>query len=249
LPLPDKPSLVVLPFVNMNEDPGQEYFSDGLTEDLTSALSRLPSLFVISRSIAFFDKGKAVKMPELSTELGVQYVLEGSVRKADGQVRVTAQLIDAIQDRQLWAERYDRPLKDIFALQDESVQRMATTLQLQLTLIEQGRLVRKRTDNLEAYDFSLRGVESYWQAWSETSKEGNARARRMVEKAIELDPQYAEAYAYLGATYSLEWFYFWKYSPDPQASGGIGAIGHKVGRILTNIAPPFGWGLFMGKAA
>ena len=141
----------------MSEDPKQEYFSDGITEDLTSALSRLSSLFVISRNTAFFYKGKAVKMPELSKELGVQYVLEGRVRKADGQVRVTAQLIDAIQDRHLWSERYDRPLKDIFALQDEIVQKMVTTLQLQLSLQEQGILVKKTTDNLEAYDAFLRG--------------------------------------------------------------------------------------------
>jgi adenylate cyclase len=141
----------------MSGDPEQEYFSDGLTEDLTSALSRLSSLFVISRNSASTFKGKAVKVQDVSKELGVQYVLEGSVRKADGQVRVTAQLIDATQDHHLWTERYDRPLKDIFALQDEIVQKIVTTLKLQLTLWEQGVLVRKTTDNLEAYDFYLRG--------------------------------------------------------------------------------------------
>jgi adenylate cyclase len=122
LPLPDKPSIVVLPFVNMSGDPGQEYFSDGLTEDLTSALSRLSGLFVISRNSAFFYKGKAVKMHDLSKELGVKYVVEGSVRKAADQVRVTTQLIDATTDHHLWSERYDRPLTDLFALQDEIVQ-------------------------------------------------------------------------------------------------------------------------------
>jgi TolB-like protein len=113
LPLPEKPSLIVLPFANMSNDPSQDYFSDGITEDITTDLSRLSSLFVISRNTAFVYKGRAVKLADLSKELGVQYVLEGSVRRADGQVRITAQLIDATQDRHVWAERYDRPLKDI----------------------------------------------------------------------------------------------------------------------------------------
>jgi len=134
LALPDKPSIVVLPFANMSDDPKQEYFSDGITEDLTSALSKLSGLFVISRNSAFTYKGKAVKAQEVSKELGVQYVLEGSVRKADGQVRITAQLIDATTDHHLWTARYDRPLKDIFALQDEIVQKIIATLKLQLAL-------------------------------------------------------------------------------------------------------------------
>ena len=152
LPLPDKPSLVVLPFVNMSEDPKQDYFSDGITEDLTTALSQISSLFVIARNSAFTYKGKAVKVHEVGKELGVRYVLEGSVRKANDQVRITAQLIDAATDSHLWSERYDRPLTDIFALQDEIVRQIVTTLKLQLTLREQGYLVRKTTDNLEAYD-------------------------------------------------------------------------------------------------
>jgi len=209
LPLPDKPSIVVLPFVNMSEDPKQEYFSDGLTEDLTSALSRLSGLFVISRNSASTYKGKAVKVQEVSKELGVQYVLEGSVRKADGQVRITAQLIDATQDHHLWTERYDRPLKDIFALQDEIVQKIVTTLKLQLTLMEQGLQVRKRTDNLEAYDFYLRGLESLVRAILETKKEANGQARQMFERALELDPTYAEAYAELGWTYFNERWFQW----------------------------------------
>ncbi|HEV8711865.1 MAG TPA: adenylate/guanylate cyclase domain-containing protein [Candidatus Binatia bacterium] len=134
LPLPDKPSIVVLPFANMSGDPGQEYFSDGITEELTASLSRLSSLFVISRNSAFTYKGKAVRAQDISKELGVKYVLEGSVRKAGDQVRVTAQLIDARQDHHLWSERYDRPLQDIFALQDQIVQKIVTTLKLQLTL-------------------------------------------------------------------------------------------------------------------
>src|SRR5207244_10487333 len=128
---------------------------------LTTALSQLSSLFVIARNSAFTYKGKAVKTQQVGRELGVRYVLEGSVRKADSQVRITAQLVDAATDSHLWAARYDRPLKDIFALQDEIVQQIVTTLKLQLTLREQGYLVRKTTDNLEAYDTYLRGLEAF----------------------------------------------------------------------------------------
>jgi TolB-like protein/DNA-binding winged helix-turn-helix (wHTH) protein len=166
LPLPDKPSIIVLPFTNMSGDPDQDYFSDGITEDLTSDLSRISSLFVIARNSAFTYKGKAVKVQDVSREMGVRYVLEGSVRKAAERVRISAQLIDAITGGHLWAERYDRPFKDIFALQDEIVQRIVTTLKLQLTLIEQGYLVRKHTDNLEAYDAFLRGVEYVWRSFT-----------------------------------------------------------------------------------
>ena len=210
LSLPDQPSLVVLPFNNMSEDPTQDYFSDGITEDLTTALSQLSSLFVIARNSAFTYKGKAVNVQEVGRELGVQYVLEGSVRKANDQVRITAQLVDAATDSHLWAERYDRPLKDIFALQDEIVQKITTTLKLQLTLREQGYLVRKTTDNLEAYDYFLRGLESYNHA----TQEANAQARRMFEKALELDPQYAEAYAKLSWTRGQEWVYQWVQEPE-----------------------------------
>jgi adenylate cyclase len=142
--------------------------------------------------------------------LGVRYVLEGSVRKADNQVRITAQLIDATTGGHLWSERYDRPLQDIFALQDEVVQKIVTTLRLQLSLQEQGYLVRKTTDNLAAYDTYLRGRELF----NRFTQEANAQARQMFEKALALDPQYAEAYAFLGSTYFAEWGFQW--SQDPQ---------------------------------
>jgi adenylate cyclase len=216
LPLPDKPSIVVLPFANMSSDPEQEYFSDGITEDLTSDLSQLSSLFVISRNSAFTYKGKAVKLPAVSRELGVRYVVEGSVRKAGDQVRITAQLIDATQDQHLWSERYNRPLTEIFALQDEIRQKIMTALKVKLTPEEQERFQRAPTNNLEAYDFYLRGVESGLRAFSETRKEANAQARQMFEKAIELDPKYAGAYVGLGQTYFLDWFYRW--GPDPAQS-------------------------------
>jgi TolB-like protein/Tfp pilus assembly protein PilF len=220
--LPDKPSLVVLPFVNMSGDPQQEYFSDGLTEDLTAALSKLTSLFVIARNSAFTYKGKAVKVQDVSTELGVRYVLEGSVRKADNQVRITAQLIDATTGGHLWSERYDRPLQDIFALQDEVVQKIVTTLKLQLTLQEQGILVHKTTDNLAAYDSYLRGREHL----NRFTKETNAQARQLFEHAIALDPQYAEAYASLGSTYFREWL--WQWSQDSQALEQALALAQKA---------------------
>jgi TolB-like protein/predicted Zn-dependent protease len=210
LPLPDKPSIVVLPFVNMSKDPEQDYFSDGLTETLTGDLTRLSGLFVIARNSAFTYKGKAVKVQDVGREMGVRYVLEGSVLKSGDQLRINAQLIDATTGYHLWSQRYDRPLKDIFALQDEIVQKIVTTLKLQLSLQEQGYIVRKHTDNLEAYDYHLRGLEYFWRL----TKEANAQARQIFEKALALDPQYAEAYAGLGWTYYLEWV--WRWSTDSQ---------------------------------
>src|SRR2546425_3009378 len=185
LPLPDKPSIIILPFVNLSSDPEQEYFSDGLTEVLTGDLSKISTLFVISRNSAFTYKGKAVKVQDVSREMGVRYVLEGSVLKAGDQVRITVQLIDAATGYHLWSERYDGRLTDIFALQDEIVQKIVTTLKLQLTLQEHGYLMRKHTDNLEAYDAFLRGMEYFWRL----TREANAQAQQMYEKAIALDPQ------------------------------------------------------------
>jgi adenylate cyclase len=211
LPLPDKPSLIVLPFVNMSKDPDQDYFSDGLSEVLTGDLSKISSLFVIARNSAFTYKGKAVKVQDVGREMGVRYVLEGSVLKADNQVRINAQLIDAASGYHLWSEHYDRPLQNILALQDEIVQKIVLTLKLQLTLEEQGVIARKHTDNLEAYDYYLRGLEYAYRF----TKEGNTQARQLLEKAIALDPQYAEAYAWLGGTYYLEWV--WRWSADPQS--------------------------------
>jgi TolB-like protein/Tfp pilus assembly protein PilF len=210
LPLPDKPSIVVLPFDNMSKDPEQDYFSNGVTEVLTSDLSRISSLFVIARNTAFTYKGKAANVQDIGKELGVRYVLEGSVQRAGEQVRITAQLLDATTGGHLWTERFDRPFKDIFALQDEIVQKLVTTLKLQLTLMEQGYIVRKHTDNLEAYDAFLRGQEHFWLF----TKEATTQARQLWEKAVVLDPQYAEAYTWLGWTYWLEWIFRW--SEDPQ---------------------------------
>src|SRR5258708_13024026 len=166
----------------MNKDPDQDYFSDGLTEMLTGDLSKISSLFVIARNSAFTYKGKAVKVQDVGREMGVRYVLEGSVQKAAQRVRITVQLIDATTGYHLWSEQYDRPLKDIFALQDEIVQKIVTTLKLQLTLQEQGYIVRKHTNNLEAYDAFLRGQEHYWRY----TKEPTPQPRQIYEKPVPL---------------------------------------------------------------
>lgn len=205
LPLPDKPSIAVLPFVNMSGDPEQEYFSDGITEDLITDLSKLSGLFVIARNSVFTYKGKAIKPEQVSRELGVRYVLEGSVRKADNRVRITAQLVDATTGYHRWAERYDRELRDIFAVQEEVTRKIVAALAVQLTAAEQDRLGRKYTDNLEAYDHFLRGTEYRGRATPET----NRQARQRFERAIALDPRFALAYALLSFTYLDAWILQW----------------------------------------
>lgn len=210
LPLPDKPSIVVLPFANMSDDAKPDYLGDGIVEDITTNLSKLSGLFVISRSSAFTYKGRDVKVQEVSRELGVRYVLEGSIRRANDQVRVTAQLIDATTGYHLWSERYDRPLKDIFALQDEIVRKIVVHLAPRLTDVEHEQLERTYAVNLEAYELRHRAIELTFRG-----KEGNVQARQLYEKAIELDPTYALAYALAGFTYVFEWAAQW--TQDPQA--------------------------------
>jgi adenylate cyclase len=207
--LPEKPSIAVLPFSNMSGDRDQEYFSDGITDDLITGLSRLPGLFVIARNSTFTYKGKAAPLQEVSKELGVKYVLEGSVRKAADQLRITARLADATTGAELWAERYDRPLRDVFALQDEIVRRIVTTLNLQLVLSQQGVLISRTTENLEAYDDVLRGEEDFLLL----TKDGNVKAREMFEEAIRLDPKYSLAYALLSWNYQVGWVL--SLNPDP----------------------------------
>jgi adenylate cyclase len=199
-PLPDKPSIAVLPFVNMSEDKEQEYFSDGITEEIITALSKVPHLFVISRQSTFTYKGKPVKVKQVSEELGVRYVLEGSVRKAGDKVRITAQLIDAITGHHLWAERYDRDLKDIFALQDEITMKIITALQVKLTQGEQAAMIGKGTKNLEAFLKCLQSLASL----TRHTKEGNAMGRKLAEEAITLDPKYPRPYVALAQTYMLD---------------------------------------------
>ncbi len=194
LPLPDKPSIAVLPFTNMSGDPEQEYFSDGITEDIITDLSKISGLFVIARNSSFSYKGRALDVEQVGLDLGVRYVLEGSVRRANERVRINAQLLDATTGGHVWAERYDGEMQDIFALQDQVTQQIVQALHVTLTADEQTRLIRKSTDNLEAYDFVLRGESYLWR----TTKESLIQSRHLFEQAIALDAQYAAAYAWLG---------------------------------------------------
>ncbi len=209
-PLPDRPSIAVLPFSNLGDDPEQEYFIDGITEDIITDLSRLSGLFVISRSSTFAYKGKSPKIKQVAEELGVRYVIEGSVRKSGDKVRINAQLIDAVTGRHLWAERYDRDYKDIFVLQDDITQKIVMTLDVEVFEAEMERIRRIPTENLTAYESELRGV-AYIRIYKKST---NAQAQQMFERAIELDPGYAGPYVGLGWTYLLEWL--WGWSSDPQ---------------------------------
>ena len=231
LPLPDKPSIVVLPFVNMSEDPNQAYLGDGIAEDITTDLSKLSELFVISRSSAFTYKGKKVKVQEVSRELGVRYVLEGSVRRANDQVRVTAQLIDATTGYHLWSERYDRLLTDIFALQDEIVRKLVLHLALKLTDREREPLERSYAINPEAYEYRVRGID----LWMRLTKDDNTTARQLCEKAMVLEPTYAQAYTCTGWTYLTEWAALW--TQDPQALDRAFELGQKA-LVLDGSLPP-----------
>ena len=190
LPLPDKPSIVVLPFQNMSGDPEQDYFADGMVEDITTALSRLRWLFVIARNSSFTYKGRAVDVKQVGRELGVRYVLEGSVRKAGARVRITGQLIDASTGAHLWAEKFDGDLASIFDLQDQVASSVVGTIAPKLEQAEIERAKRKPTESLDAYDYFLRGMAAFQQF----SREANREAMSLFAKAIERDPNYAAAY-------------------------------------------------------
>ncbi len=210
LPFPDKSSIAVLPFTNLSGDPEQEYFSDGMTEDLITDLSKISSLFVIARHSVFTYKGQAVNIEDVGRELGVRYVLEGSTRKAGNRVRINAQLVDATTGGHLWAERYDRELRDIFVLQDEITREIVTALEVKLTKGEHASVSRRHTNNLAAYDDYLRGRAYYFRF----TKGTNVQARQMLERASERDPAFAAAYVWLAATYLIEGVMQW--SQDPQ---------------------------------
>jgi TolB-like protein/class 3 adenylate cyclase len=199
LALPDKPSIAVLPFQNMSGDQEQEYFADGIVEDIITALSRFKSLFVIARNSSFTYKGKAVDIKQVGHELGVRYVLEGSVRKANGRMRITGQLIDSATGTHLWADRFDGKLEDVFELQDQVTASVAGELVTQVQFAEMERARRKSTSNLDAYDCYLRGIANVW-TWT---KDSNEAARAYFLKAIELDENFALAYAFAGQIYVL----------------------------------------------
>lgn len=211
LPLPDKPSIAVLPFKNMSNDPDQDNFRDGMMEDLITDLSKLPRLVVIAHHSAFLYKGKEVKVQEVSRELGVRYVLEGSVRKAGDHMLITAQLIDGTTGGHVWAERYERPLQDLFVVQEEVRRKILVHLGLKLTPEEHARLERVYTRSLEAHSYYLRGFESGFRG----TPTNNLQARQWCEKAIALDPTYTPAYVVLGMNIAVAWASQWNH--DPQA--------------------------------
>ena len=205
LPLPDKPSIAVLPFDNMSGDPEQEYFSDGISEDLTTALSQFGGLFVIARNSAFTYKGKAIDVQQVGRELGVRYVLEGSVRRAGDRVRVNAQLIDATAHRHVWAERFDRQIEDVFELQDDIVASIATAVGPEVTQAEIERAKSKRPGTLDAWDYYLRAMAAYHK----TSKDDVAEAMTLLQQAINVEPDFAGAYSLLGLCHNAFAMHGW----------------------------------------
>ncbi len=225
LPLPDKPSIAVLPFVNMSGDPEQEYFSDGITEDIITELSRFRSLFVIARNSSFTFKGQAVDVTEVSRKLGVQFVVEGSVRKAGNRVRVTAQLVEAASGKHIWAERWDRELEDIFAVQDDLVKTIVSTVGGRIDVVGKARAARKSEAHLRAYDFYLRGAA----AEDGNTKEDYQRARQYLERAIELDPGLAMAHHHLSLVNFMEWMAHWVDDRDKAFADAIDAENTAVG--------------------
>jgi adenylate cyclase len=196
-PLPDKPSLAVLPFDNLSGDPGQDAVADGFTESLITTLARMPELFVIARNSTFTYKGKPVKVKQVAEELGVRYVLEGSFQREGDTLRIAAQLIDAFEGYHLWADSFDRDVNAIFAVQDEIIREIFTALQVELVTGEHGRVWQKSTDNFEAYLVWLEG----WKHFKRYTKEDNAMARQLIQQAIDMDPDWAMPYTTLAWTY------------------------------------------------
>ncbi len=206
---PPRSSIAVLPFANMSGDAEQEYFADGISEDIITALSKLPQLFVIARNSAFTFKGRNVNIGEVGKSLGVRHVLEGSVRKAGGRVRITAQLIDATTGGHLWAERFDRELTDIFAVQDDVTSHIVSALALNLSGGDRRNIVAERTESQEAYDLFLRGRELWWAF----APEANREAERLLRRAVALDPGFAPTFAFLAATLANKYANGWAEAP------------------------------------
>ena len=199
LPLPDRPAIAVLPFVNMSGEPEQEYFSDGISEDIITALSKLRWFFVIARNSSFIYKGKAVHLKEIAEELGVGYVVEGSVRKGGDRVRITVQLNDVATGSHIWAERYDRDLSDVFALQDEITEAIVAAIEPQLYAAENFRARRKPPDSMDAWDLVMRALSHYWRV----TRQDNVVAQALLEKATAIDPSYGQALGLLAASHTF----------------------------------------------
>jgi TolB-like protein len=219
LSLPETPSIAVLPFANMSADPEQEFFSDGITEDIITALSKVPDLLVVARNSTFTYKGQAIDVKQVSREQGVRYVLEGSVRKAGNRVRITTQLIDATTGHHLWAERYDRDLEDIFAVQDEITREVVIALEVRLSGGEQARFWSSGTKNLEAWECVRLGMD----LTNRGTPEGLREAQRLSERALELDENYAMAWVTLGWTHHHGVDVGYASKESPRAALGLAA--------------------------
>jgi TolB-like protein/Tfp pilus assembly protein PilF len=206
LPLPDRPAVAVLPFINMSGDPEQEYFSDGISEDIITALSKLRWFFVIARNSSFIYKGKAVHMKQVAEELGVGYVVEGGVRKSGDRVRITAQLNDVVTGSHIWAEHYDRSLADVFAVQDEITEAIVAAIEPQLYAAENVHAKRKPPDSLDAWDLVMRALSHYWRV----TRQDNVVAQALLEKAISIDPNYGQAHGLLAASHTFSAHMGWE---------------------------------------
>ena len=206
LPLPDRPAIAVLPFTNMTDDPAQEYFSDGISEDIITALSKLRWFFVIARNSSFIYKGKAVHLKQVADELGVGYVVEGSVRKVGERVRITAQLNDVATGSHIWAERYDRELADVFAVQDEITEAIVAAIEPQLYAAENFRARRKPPDSMDAWDLVMRALSHYWRV----TRQDNVVAQALLEKATAIDPNYGQALGVLATSHTFSAHMGWE---------------------------------------
>jgi TolB-like protein len=206
LPLPDRAAIAVLPFTNMTDDPAQDYFSDGVSEDIITALSKLRWFFVIARNSSFIYKGKAVHLKQIGDELGVGYVVEGSVRKVGERVRITAQLNDVATGSHLWAERYDRDLADVFAVQDEITEAIVAAIEPQLYAAENFRARRKPPDSMDAWDLVMRALSHYWRV----TRQDNVVAQALLEKATALDPNYGQALGVLATSHTFSAHMGWE---------------------------------------
>jgi TolB-like protein len=205
-PLPDRPAIAVLPFTNMTDDPAQEYFSDGISEDIITALSKLRWFFVIARNSSFIYKGKAVHLKQVAAELGVGYVVEGSVRRAGDRVRITAQLNDVATGSHIWAERYDRELADVFAVQDEITEAIVAAIEPQLYAAENFRARRKAPDSMDAWDLVMRALSHYWRV----TRQDNVVAQALLEKATAIDPHYGQALGVLATSHTFSAHMGWQ---------------------------------------
>ena len=206
LPLPDRPAIAVLPFINMSGDSEQEYFSDGISEDIITALSKLRWFFVIARNSSFIYKGKAVHMKQVAEELGVGYVVEGGVRKSGDRVRITAQLNDVATGSHIWAEHYDRSLADVFAVQDEITEAIVAAIEPQLYAAENFHAKRKPPDSMDAWDLVMRALSHYWRV----TRQDNVVAQALFEKAIAIDPSYGQAHGVLATSHTFSAHMGWE---------------------------------------